>query len=147
MHNTFVYDHQAYLINNAGNVQIVDIQDPRHPALVSKWSIPETEQTLPRRIIPHDLSVVNHRAYIAYAEAGLRILDVSDPKAPRQISTYTYGDGWTHSAEPSDDGSLVFITDEKPGGFMRVIDITNLDTPRQIGTYQSSSRIVSNGRD
>ncbi|MFT5366790.1 MAG: choice-of-anchor B domain-containing protein [Candidatus Latescibacterota bacterium] len=145
VHNTYIYDHHAYLINNSGDLQILDISNPKNPTKVSDWAIPETEQTLPKRIIPHDLSVVNNRAYVAYAEAGLRILDVSNPKNPVKISTHTYNNGWTHSAVPSDDGTLVFITDEQPGGIMRIIDINSLNTPKQIGTYQSSNRIVSRG--
>lgn len=145
VHNTYIHNHHAYLINNAGGIQILDISNPQHPKEVSTWAIPNAEQTHTRWIIPHDIYVSNNRAYISYAEAGLRILDISNPKNPTLISTYAYANGWTHSAEPSTDGNFVFITDEKPGGFMRAIDISNLNAPKQVGTYQSSNRIVSRG--
>lgn len=145
VHNTYIHGHYAYLINNSGNIHILDISNPSNPISISTWAIPVSEQVEEKWIIPHDLSVAHNRIYIAYAEAGLRVLDISNPAKPTQIAVYNYDHGWTHSAEPSDDGNLVFITDEQPGGIMRIIDISNLSAPKQIGTYQSSNRIVSRG--
>ncbi|MDP6040376.1 MAG: hypothetical protein QGG64_17625, partial [Candidatus Latescibacteria bacterium] len=129
VHNTYISGNHAYLISNGGGIHILDITNPKRPVEISQWAIPNSEQTLERWIIPHDISIAHNRAYISYAEAGLRILDVSNPRTPKLISTYNYPNGWTHGAEPSADGKYVYITDEKPGGFMRIIDISNLSSP------------------
>ena len=145
VHNTYISNNHAYLISNSDGIYILDISNPRRPIEIGHWAIPETEQTFERWIIPHDISIAHNRAYIAYAEAGLRILDISNPRVPKLISSYTYPNGWTHGAEPSADGKYVYVTDEKPGGFMRIIDITDLSTPIEVGIYQSTNRVVSNG--
>jgi sugar lactone lactonase YvrE len=139
VHNSFIVGDLVYLVENSGGLRIVDIADPRAPFEIGHWEIPQSEQE--RFSFPslHDLSVSGDRAYLAYAEAGLRILDVSDPRNPIQIGVYTYPGGWTHSAEPGANGDLVYLTDEQPGGFMRVIDVSDLANPREIAQYKSSS--------
>ncbi|HIC68474.1 MAG TPA: hypothetical protein EYO90_02970, partial [Candidatus Latescibacteria bacterium] len=141
VHNCFIAGDLVYLVGNLVGLRIVDISDPRAPFEIGHWEIPESEQEEFSFASLHDLSVSGDRAYLAYAEAGLRILDVSDPRTPTQISAYTYPDGWTHSAEPSADGDFVFITDEQPGGFMRVIDVSDLANPREVGQYKNSRRL------
>ncbi|MCZ6633602.1 MAG: hypothetical protein O7G87_09370 [bacterium] len=147
VHNSYISGDWVYLVSNTDGIRIVNIADPQKPFEVGHWAIPESEQTLSKHIIPHDVSVLNHRAYVSYAEAGFRVLDVSNPRNPTLISKYTYPGAWTHSAEPSADGNRAFITDEKSGGFMRVIDLSDLANPRQIGFYKSSNRVVSGTRE
>ena len=146
VHNTYIKNNHAYLISNTDGMYILDISNPKKPVEVAHWTIPSSDQVEAHWIIPHDVSVTHNRAYVSYAEAGLRILDISNPRSPKSISTYNYPNGWTHGAEASEDGKYVYITDEQPGGFMRILDISNLSNPVQVSIYQSSERVVNNGR-
>ena len=149
VHDSFIDGSLVYLVSDFDGLRIVDISDPWQPFEIAHWELPISEH--PERGFRfnhlHDVSVSGNRAYLAYLEAGLRILDVADPENPREISAYTYPDASTHSAEPSANGDFVYITDEQPGGFMRVIDIRDLSSPREVGSYKSSSRIVVGNRE
>ncbi len=144
VHNSFIDGSLVYLVSDFEGLRIVDISDPWQPFEIAHWELPISEY--PERGFRfnhlHDVSVSGNRAYLAYMEAGLRILDVADPENPREISAYTYPDASTHSGEPSANGDFVYITDEQPGGFLRVIDIRDLSSPREVGSYKSSNRIV-----
>ncbi len=143
VHNSFIAGNLVYLVSNFGELRIVDISNPKQPFEIGHWELPRSEQfELDFSGFLHDVSVSGDRAYLAYWGAGLRILDVADPKNPREIGSYTYPDASTHSVEPSANGDFVFITDEYPGAFMRVIDIRDLSDPREVGSYKSSSRTV-----
>jgi len=69
-------------------------------------------------------------AYLSYWDAGLILLDISDPSQPRLLGrgNYLNEEGNTHSAVPAQGGNLVIVGDEVDGsafgenlrGFMRV---------------------------
>lgn len=94
-------------------------------------------------------------AYLAYFDAGLRIVDVTDPTAPFQVGGFNYrasaGDPLlqlSHYARPTPDGDITVNCDEigvgRPG-ICRVHDTSSLpttatsiaavDNTPQIGTY------------
>ena len=103
---------------------IVDLADPVHPREVSHWWVPgqETpEEDSVRDWVQHDWNepvvrrpdgkylkhVGMHYAtpygnvvYLAYRQAGLIILDVSDKSKPRQISRTDYVDPWSGTRCP-----------------------------------------------
>lgn len=98
-------------------------------------------------------------AYLAYFDAGMRIVDVTDPSAPFQVGGLNYGPPaeqlqLNHYARPTPDGAIAVSCDEiglGTPGICRVHDtsnlvggaipagpfdiITNGDNAPQVGTY------------
>lgn len=146
VHNVFIhqYGNGAYvLIADVGpnpRLHILDISDPSNPIEASAVGVMELQidaQLLGNdaRVFVHDVWAKtfpsSHKnpnfagktvAYLAYWDAGLVVLDITDPRAPRFLGRSIYLDpdpltrkapeGNSHSAVPSDDGNLVLMGDE-----------------------------------
>ena len=73
------------------------------------------------------MQVVGGLAYVVDCEAGLRIIDVSNPAAPTQV-------GWFDTPGLSYDvqvvGSLVYVADYFS---LRIIDVSNPAAPTEVG--------------
>ena len=136
-----------------GDVRILDITDPRNPVQVGDWGTfknlgqdPFTGQgSFPFRLA-HDIWVENSVAYISYWDAGLIMLDVSDPTDPVLISQTLYADteeGNAHVAVPARGGRLVLVGDEDltagPWGFLRIFDTRDASAPVEIATFATEN--------
>jgi hypothetical protein len=92
----------------------------------------------------HEIVYYNDRLYIAYRDAGMKILDIKDRSNPVLVATYDYVPpfhggylGATHTAAPvvvtpGENPDLVVLTDEIfdcPVGFGRILDISDLNNP------------------
>ena len=98
VHSAFVYTQprygtHVYLTNSGtGSLNIVDINDPLKPRLVSAW---QPKEISAGRAL-HDIDVKDGIAYVSYWSDGLVILDVGNgmkggtPAAPKLISNYRY---------------------------------------------------------
>lgn len=155
-------------------VTIIDYLDPTNPKMVGSFHVqgqhvgeaygptdagPNLDGT--RQVIwCHEIFYDKDKIYVAYRDAGLIILDVTDRTNPKQISRYDYvppysgqGFGASHSAvpilpTPESIPTLVINTDELfgcPPGFGRVIDITDLSNPQVLSTFRIP--YVSDGYD
>jgi hypothetical protein len=82
-------------------------------------------------------------AYLSYWDAGLILLDISDPSRPLFLGrgNYLSDDGNTHSAVPAQGGNLVIVGDEvlagAPFGFMRVFDTMDERNPVEVGRFHT----------
>lgn len=171
-HNTFMWKqkHRTYLgvvLNGAeifqflvgfdradmtGDVRIYDISDPRNPVALGDWGTVKnlgqnpfdgqgTDSVLR---IPHDIWVEKGIAYVSYWDAGLVLLDVSDPTDPILLSQTQYDadeEGNTHVAVPVRGGKYVVTGDEDitagPYGFMRIFDTKDPTDPVQVATFST----------
>jgi hypothetical protein len=96
----------------------------------------------------HDVTTYKDRAYLAYRDQGVVVLDVSDPRKPLQIGQVKWSppeEGNTHSigvVVPSRGGrpDLLVAADELnaacPWGYMHVLDIRSESNPVQVGTFR-----------
>ncbi len=170
VHNTFIYqqgEHAYVLVVQDGaprDFHIVDITDPFHPMKVSArgwpdWFDPDAQLALGQAAIPllHDVWVQayppNHRvpqyagrtiAYLSYWDAGLVLLDITDPASPVFLGDSDYLDpdpvsgeapeGNAHVAVPTTDGNLVFLGDED---FSPSLTIFTVDTGDFAGDYRA----------
>ena len=168
VHNQYLYGNVCYIAKEApfdeSNLQIVDVSDPTNPTLLAKWAVedehPEFNQ--PTNFV-HDVYVQNDLAYLAYWDAGTRILDVSDPANPTGVSAfgvapdaaedvpYDFDDdefvrrvlgppGNSHYAQPSPNGDYVYDGAETyvdDSGGIRVWDVSDLDDPQQVATIEA----------
>jgi hypothetical protein len=110
----------------------------------------------------HEIVYYNDRLYIAYRDAGMKILDIKDRSNPVLVATYDYVPpfhggylGATHTSAPvvvtpGENPDLVVLTDEIfdcPVGFGRILDISDLNNPDVIsGNRPYSLQILSTFR-
>jgi hypothetical protein len=83
-----------------------------------------------------DVEVVGSIAYVIDQEAGLVIVNITDPSNPDVLSTYT--DGGQPSKLDIAEG-YAFIADRTEG--LEIIDVSNLTNPTEIGAYEGSGEI------
>jgi hypothetical protein len=106
---------------------IVDLKDPEHPVEVGRWWLPgmkDGERLLPRHPrfdSGHRMHTANvlpshpDRAYIAWLDSGVTILDVSELSQPRLISQWNPHPpqtGFSHTAVPLFDRGLMVVSEE-----------------------------------
>lgn len=148
-------------------VVIVDYADPAHPTVVSSVHIPgqhlgETFEPRDQRnpdgtrqhIWCHEIIKHRDRLYVAWRDAGMVVIDVSNPSAPNIISRLDYVPpfnggtiGAAHTAapvivNPNAYPSLVVVNDEIfdcPPGVTRIADISDLANPQFISNYRIPS--------
>ncbi|HLG70176.1 MAG TPA: hypothetical protein VK009_07100 [Chloroflexota bacterium] len=106
---------------------IADLQDPEHPVEVGRWWLPgmkKGETPLPRH--PrfdsghrmHNVAILPshpNRAYVAWLDSGVTILDTSDLSHPTLISQWNPHppqNGFTHTAVPLFDRNLMVVSEE-----------------------------------
>ena len=133
IHNTYIWQTglNAYLIAvddvALDDVIIVDITKPQSPKVIARTGAPDwptlnsSEIAFPN-VFLHDVWVQNGIAYLSYWDAGLVLLDVSDPANPVFLGDSTYTDpdplsgeapeGNSHVAVPNADGLRVLMGDE-----------------------------------
>jgi hypothetical protein len=143
---------------------IVDYGNPQAPKLVSTLHIQgqhegETfaaqDQTnpdgTPQHVWCHEVIKHKDRLYIAWRDAGLVIVDVSNPSSPRIISRLDYVPpfsggslGGAHTAapviaNPTEYPKLLVLNDEIfdcPPGVTRIVDISNLSNPQFVSNMR-----------
>ncbi len=176
-------DDQNYLYgcgeSTAGTVrdelQIIDFNDPSHPALISTVHITgqrpgETfapqDQTNPdgtsQIISCHEITYHKDRVYIAYRDAGVVVVDVTDRMEPKIIGRLDYVPpfnggslGAAHTSapvvvDPNQHPSLLVHTDEIftcPPGSGRIIDVSDLQNPQVVaGERPANLQVLSSYR-
>src|SRR5262247_2228949 len=114
-------DHQFY--------SIVDVRNPSKPEEVGRWWLPGTRQgddvpppirhqRLYAGFRTHNINVYParpDRAYAAYIDGGIIILDIADKAHPTMISRLDYHPpmtGFTHTVLPLFSRGLLMVTDE-----------------------------------
>ncbi len=136
VHNTFIYqqDDNAYMLVvddvNVQDVHIVDITKPWSPkeiAVTGQLDWPtDIDNIGVGEVFLHDVWVQENGsqviAYLSYWDAGLVLLDITDPTAPVFLGDSDYLDpdplsgqppeGNSHVAAPNADGTLVIMGDE-----------------------------------
>lgn len=129
---------------------VVDLQEPTQPREVGRWWVPGMHQaggetlSAPGRVALHHPIVADGIAYCAWRDAGLILLDVSDPTQPTHIATRNLSPpfaGGTHTALPLEDRQLVLVADEamadisvEPQKYIWVMDVREKSNPVSIAT-------------
>jgi hypothetical protein len=132
-----------------GDLRIVDVTNPWNPVQVGDWGLAKNLGQGPDfNLAPHDVWVENNIAYLSHWDAGLILLDVSDPSNPQFISQTLYEpteEGNTHVAVPARGGNLVVVGDEDfepgPWGFIRIFDSQDKTAPVEISTYATDNAL------
>jgi len=149
IHNTYAWEDgngNAYLIAvddiDLRDVIIINITNPASPKVITRTGAPDwpdldfSEIEGPA-VFLHDVWVQENEgqtiAYLSYWDAGLVLLDVSDPASPVFLGDSTYSnpdlsglppEGNGHVAVPTADGKLVIFEDEDTTRFSAFLDST-----------------------
>ena len=137
---------------------IVDVKDPTSPQEVGRWWFPGTREgdadPMPARHPQFDAGHRLHngnvyperpdRAYCAYMDSGVIILDIEDKSNPKMVSHINYAPpfpGFTHTVLPLFNRDLMLVTQEavRLNGedypkLMWMMDIRDETNPIIIGT-------------
>jgi hypothetical protein len=158
----FIFGGSDPAAATVGDLRIVDVTDPTNPVQVGDWGFVKDLGMDPFAVgggaepfaFVHDVTVENDIAYASWWDAGLILLDVSDPANPEFISRTDYPDaeeGNTHAAWPAHGGNLVVTSDEDfepdPWGFMRVFDSQDESSPTQVGTFATPNTLTGDPAD
>ena len=108
-----------------GDFRVVDVTDPHRPVQLAAWGAGAGLGVDLRggigchhRIYAHSAraSADGRLVYLSYWDAGVIVLDITDPANPRVAGRLTYEDwepGTTHSVAEAKDGSVLLIADEE----------------------------------
>ena len=163
----------ATVESEIGNFQIFDITDPASPTLVGFWGAEQLHRPdvtdwvnltdfgiildadaylfsgygASQNRFLHDvtISVDGTKAYLANWDAGLVMLDISDPTSPSLVSvaidsTSEDGEVNSHAVWPSEDGSIVIEGEEDFSPYETVFSIT---TGSDTGDYPASEGSIT----
>jgi hypothetical protein len=107
-----------------GDFRIVDVTDPRAPVSLANWGAEAALGLGPHAGMGSDPDIFGHsarasadgmRAYVSYWDAGVVILDIADPAAPRLVGVTTFppgAEGNAHSVALAQDGRLLVEASE-----------------------------------
>jgi hypothetical protein len=153
--------------NGLGDFRLIDITDPRSPALASTWAIQDiggpfsagqgcdADANYGHGAEP---SADGKLAFVSYWDSGFVALDVSNPSKPVYKGRTTYRpteDGDGHSSNYDEGRKLLFSADEdfcktsgagieKGFGYLRVWDESHLGAPVEIGQYHTPNSLGTN---
>jgi hypothetical protein len=113
-----VVDGIGYLLDGV-DLWIIDVTDPLNPTTLG--SIASTGW---------NVQVHEGFAYLAAGAAGLRIIDVSDPTAPVELSVF---DTPSFATDVDVVGGVAYVADSSYNSGLRVIDVSNPRVPIEIG--------------
>jgi hypothetical protein len=175
-HNSTLIGSVVYVSNPSRRaMDILDVSNPARPQMIKRIAEEAGCQTSPypcqviapgeREWRPHDITALSmpdkgHRLYIGAIESTY-ILDVNDPHKVRAVSKIPNGDYTasyaniyiSHQADPSPDGRLLVVSDERggglletqcPGGGLHVYDITSEAKPKKLGVYFANDKRSGN---
>ncbi|WP_435176492.1 LVIVD repeat-containing protein [Halorussus sp. AFM4] len=166
VHNAHLVGDTLYIAKEApfdeSALIIVDVSDPANPAELSRWVLEDVHPELDSVTnFVHDVYAQGDYAYLAYWDAGCRVLDVSDPTDPVEVSAFGQAPGadrgddgthWdrvfaypgnAHYVQPSPDGDHVYVGAETyavQSGGIRVFDVSDFDDPRQVAEIEAEDR-------
>ena len=109
--------------------RIIDVRDPTRPREVGRWWYPGTRDGDAEPLVPrhprfdngwraHNTNVYPerpNRAYLAYLDGGVIILDIADKARPKMVTSWNPHppfNGFTHTIMPLFDRDLLVVTDE-----------------------------------
>lgn len=98
-----IQGHYAYIVSWTNRtLHVVDISDPTHPAEVSALALSSAWEAV------YDVTLNGSHAYVAAEQAGVVIVDVSNPSQPVEIGRY---DTPGYAAGVDVDGRYLYVAD------------------------------------
>ena len=151
IHNIFLSPDggQVYAINNVlplaewppsefhSEMRIIDVSDPTTPVEAGRFTL-NSEVAM-----AHDVNVIDHAgrrvAFLNYLEAGLWVLDVTDPASIAVLGSIEWDGIFSHSGWPFalEDRLYLAHGDEGYDQHLTVLDVTDLANPRVVSRFKT----------
>ncbi|MCL0106055.1 phosphate ABC transporter substrate-binding protein PstS family protein, partial [Thermodesulfovibrionales bacterium] len=124
-YDVFISGDHAFVADGRGGLQIIDVSNPRSPAIVGSVG------TTCRVSRARNVFISGDHAFVAEG-SGLQIIDVSNPRSPAIIGRV---DPPAHVRDVFISGDHAFVTtDVGWRGGLQIIDVSNPRSPIRIGS-------------
>jgi hypothetical protein len=109
------------------------VSDPSNPTELGKVVLPGS---------PLNLAVKDNLVYIAAFDAGLRIIDVSDPANPSQVGFFDTVEGTVFpifdlASDVAVSGDFAYVVDQTDG--VRIINVSDPANPAEVGFFDNDT--------
>lgn len=138
-----IYDYKQYVFVSAhgAGLFIYDCSNPREPKFMSNFRMQYSPQEYP--LVAKETLLENHTwgvkvrnkiAYVCDDHAGIRLVDISDIRRPRQISRFIYKKGLSGFCNDVvvDENYMYLAYDF---GYLLIVDISNKMRPKIVGMF------------
>ena len=109
----------AYVADQEGGLQVVDISSPTTPKIAGFYSTTNQVSSVA-------ISIYGGRAYVADEDAGLQIFNLSNPTQPVLLSSTNIGGGEAIVIKASVNGVFAYVS---TGGSLCIVDVSNPLSP------------------
>ena len=117
----------AYVAAGNAGLLLMDVSDPRHPAVLSAFSEP-MPGAADRPLAGEDVTASGHVAYV-FGQSHIRLVDVSDPRRPRGLGSVllpTNNSAWGPLMARA--GNVLYVADGDAG--LLAVDVSDPSAPR-----------------
>ncbi|MFO0875985.1 MAG: hypothetical protein U0840_01325 [Gemmataceae bacterium] len=135
-----VEDNYAYLGAMSWGVEILDISVPRKPVHLATFqpnvNFPRPNPKKVQHPNARGLLLAGDRLFVAYDAGGIRVLDVKNRKAPREIGRYVNAKMGNKQQAYNDlalEGDLLYATTDYAG--LEIINVKNPSAMYQVGWW------------
>jgi hypothetical protein len=139
-----LWDGTAYVADEHNGLRAIDVRDPAHPVEVGSYDVPGPSEFFCDVAIGAGRSSRRVHAYVADALPGdtsLRVIDVSDPAAPKQVSRLPLGaglEGDVRAYGVAAAGDYAYLAVGAAG--LRVVDVSDPFAPVEVGALDVPGR-------
>ncbi len=114
----------VYLGDIVGGFYVIDVSAPQQPRVVGYCDTGNRDRGIQK------IALSGSYAYLACRSRGLQVMDISDRRNPRLVSSLSFS-GYVYDVFIA--GSLAYIAAGEEG--LQVVDISNPLAPQKIGSY------------
>jgi hypothetical protein len=137
----FVSRSLAFVSAHGAGLFIYDCSAPRRPKYLSKFSMPYNPGEYPRAaqktLLENHTWGVKTRGNFAYVcddVAGVRVVDITDIRHPKQISRFMHGKGLEGFCnDVVIDGNYMYLAYDF--GYLVIVDISDKKHPKEVGYF------------
>ncbi|MEE8109975.1 MAG: hypothetical protein V3T44_03005 [bacterium] len=135
-----VQDGVAYVghMDPPDGTTLLDVSDPKNPKVLSRIEVPMNTHSHKARV-RGDVMVVNYEAYgkdRSSFQGGVKVFDVSDPRAPREIAFFAVPASGVHRFDMDD--RYLYLSAEAEGyvgNIVRILDLADPTKPQEVGRW------------
>ena len=127
---------------------LLDVSDPKRPKVLSRIEVPMNTHSHKVRV-HGDIMTVNHEGYgkgRAGVPGGVKVFDVSDPRAPREIAFFPVPAPGVHRYDM--DERYLYLSAAAAGfvgNIVRIVDLANPERPEEAGRWHLPGQWTAGG--
>ena len=128
----------AYVANGSNGLRIIDVSDPTNPKVVGDFYRKVDGAPAGNYVgvsVSGDYAYLTDSDYGLFSDAGLLVIDVSDPTNPKEVGSYSSSDFNTIDAVSVSGGYAYVAGDNYGTGGLRIIDVSDPESPQEVGSF------------